>query len=266
MTGWELFGSAWDWEPSVLAGCAALAIAYCAMVRRRMSRAGYFLGGLCVLLFALVSPIDRLGDEYLFSVHVVQHLLLGLIVPLLLLLGTPEWLARQALRRPLILGAERVLGRVAVAWPAGVGTMLAWHVPVWFNAALAREALHVFQHLTFLVGGTIFWWPVLGPLKERRLAPWAAIFYLFSSCTTCSLLGAAITFGPAGLYPAYLQPEDRLGILRLIRVGWGLDAKGDQQLGGMLMWVPGCLIYLSAILATVARWYGTGESSAGESA
>src|SRR5207302_54415 len=102
-----------------------------------------------------------------------------------------------------------------------------------------------------LVSGTIFWWPVLGSLEERRLAPVAAISYLFSACTACSLLGAAITFAPAGLYTAYLQPEDRLGILRLVRYGWQLDPKSDQQLGGMLMWVPGCLIYLSAILATV---------------
>ena len=77
----------------------------------------------------------------------------------------------------------------------------------------------------------------------------AGVSYLFSACVCCSLLGAFLTFGPVGLYPAYLNPPARF---------WGLDPKSDQQLGGMLMWVPGCFVYLSGILSTVLRWYGSG--------
>jgi putative membrane protein len=134
--------------------------------------------------------------------------------------------------------------------------MLAWQLPPLFNAALANDTLHVFQHLSFLVTGTIFWWPILGPLEDRHLQPLGAVSYLFSACVCCSLLGAFLTFGPVGLYPAYLNPDDRLGILRLVRDNWGLDPKNDQQLGGMVMWVPGCFVYLSAIVSTVMRWYG----------
>jgi putative membrane protein len=125
--------------------------------------------------------------------------------------------------------------------------MLAWHIPTLFNAALANDGLHIFQHLSFLVTGVIFWWPILSPLQNRRLPALAAISYLFSACLCCSLLGAFLTFGPVGLYPAYLNP--------LVPNPFGLDPKSDQQLGGLLMWVPGCFVYLSAILATVMRWY-----------
>jgi putative membrane protein len=249
----KLLLTGWDWEPSVVVGCAALAIGYLAAMRRRLPlRALWFLGGVLLLLLDLVSPIDALADGYLFSAHIAQHFLLALVIPPLLILGLPT--LDLDMRLPAALPTF-------AAWLLGVGTMLIWHVPAFFNAALASDALHIFQHLTFLASGVIFWWPVLCPIEENRLPPIVAVPYLFSACTACSLLGAAITFGSPGLYPAYLHPDDRLGILPLIRDGWGLDAKSDQQLGGLLMWVPGCFVYLSAILATVSRWYRTPEDT-----
>src|SRR5580704_11717123 len=180
----------WDWEPSVVAGCAALAIGYLAIVRTRSPRRmPYFLVAIALLLLDLVSPIDTLGDQYLFSAHIVQHFLLALIIPPLFLLGTPRWLAAAALERSRLNKLERALGQPPVSWLLGVGTMLAWHVPILFNAALAKDGLHIFQHLSFLVTGTIFWWPILGPLEERRLPVLSVVSYLFSACVCCSLLG-----------------------------------------------------------------------------
>ena len=260
MTTRELLISAWDFEPSVVAGCLALAIAYLVIVRKRThARTACFLGGVLLLFLDLVSPIDTIGDSYLFSAHVLQHFLLALIVPILLLLGTPAFIAEAALKYRLLSRIELVVGRPPASWALGVGTMLLWHIPLLFNAALANDGLHVVQHLSFLVTGTIFWWPILTPLERQRLAPLPSIFYLFSACTACSLLGALLTFSPPGAYPTYLVPGDPLGALHLIRDGWGLDPKSDQQLGGMLMWVPGCFVYLSAILASVARWYAAPE-------
>jgi cytochrome c oxidase assembly factor CtaG len=242
----------WDWEPSVVVGCAALAIGYLAIVRTRgLMRMPYFLAGVALLLLDLVSPIDALGDRYLFSAHIVQHFLLALVIPPLFLLGTPRWLAAAALERSVLNKLERALGQPPVSWLLGVGTMLAWHIPALFNAALANDGLHIFQHLGFLVTGTMFWWPILAPLEERRLPMLSAVSYLFSACVCCSLLGAFLTFGPIGLYPAYLNPPTHL---------WGLDPKSDQQLGGMLMWVPGCFVYLAGILSTVMRWYASPEA------
>jgi putative membrane protein len=226
----------------VVAGCAALAAGYIVLVRKRWwKRSPYFLGAVLLLLLDLVSPIDTLADQYLFSAHVVQHFLLALVIPPLMLLGCP------AFQPGVVNKLERVLGHPPISWILGVGTMLAWHIPVFFNAALASNRLHVCQHLSFLVSGTIFWWPILGPLEDRHLAPLTAVSYLFGACVCCSLLGAFLTFGPVGLYPAYLNPAHPNP--------WGLDPKSDQQLGGLLMWVPGCFVYLSGILSTVMRWY-----------
>jgi putative membrane protein len=230
----------WDWEPSVVIGCAALAIGYLVVVRSRLSRAPYFLAGVLLLFLDLVSPIDTLADRYVFSAHVLQHFLLALVIPPLLLLGTPGFELR-ALNK-----LERAIGQPPVSWLLGVGTMLAWHIPALFNAALASDGLHIVQHLSFLVTGTIFWWPILAPVENMRLPALGGVAYLFSACLCCSLLGAFLTFAPVGLYPAYLNPPEHL---------WGLDPKSDQQLGGMLMWVPGCFVYLAAILSVVRRWY-----------
>jgi len=234
----------WDWEPSVVAGCAVLAIGYWLIARKRgLRRMGYWLAGVVLLLLDLVSPIDTLGDRYLFSAHVVQHFFLALVIPPLLLLGTPVFELGPVSK------LERAIGQPPVSWLLGVGAMLAWHVPALFNAALANDALHVVQHLSFLVTGVIFWWPILGPLEQRHLPPLAAVSYLFSACLCCSLLGAFLTFGPTGFYPAYAAGA------------FGLDAKSDQQLGGLIMWVPGCFVYLSAILTRIARWYAAPEST-----
>jgi len=260
MTGWQLFVSAWDWEPSVVAGCAALLLAYFASMRFRFPKvAWFFIAGIIVLLLALVSPLDTLGDTYLFSAHMLQHILLILIVPPLLLLGMPRELAQRILRVPLAVRLERILGRPILAWTLGVGTMWLWHWPLLYNAALANETIHIVEHLMFLVTATIFWWPVIGPIEELRMAPLGAVVYVFGACVAHTVLAILLTFAPLGLYPAYLQPVDTLHILPLIRDRWGLTPSADQQWGGLLMWVPACLVYLSVLLATLARWYRTPE-------
>jgi cytochrome c oxidase assembly factor CtaG len=263
MTTWDLLLSTWDWEPSVAIGCAALAIAYLLLARpRQLLKTALFLSGVLILLIGLVSPIDTLGDRALLSAHVLQHFLLALIIPPLWLLGMPQKLAEAALRIRWVARAEHLFSRPAVSWPLGVVPMIGWHIPALFNAALGSEPLHIFQHLSFLVSGTIFWWPILGPLADRRPGPLASIAYLFSACTACSILGAALTFMPVGGYPSYAQAAGQDELLRLVRTGWGLDPKTDQQIGGLLMWVPGCLVYLTAILASVARWFAAAESPA----
>jgi putative membrane protein len=181
-------------------------------------------------------------SQYPFSAHIVQHFLLALVIPLFMLLGTPRWFAEAALRRPILRRIEHMVGQPPASWLLGVGAMLTWHIPAFFNAALANEGLHIFQQLSFLIGGAIFWWPIFGPLRDRHLPAFGAVAYLFSACVCCSLLGAFLTFGPV-LYSHH--PNN-------VRV----DPRSDQQLGGMLMWVPGCFVYLSGILSTVMRWYG----------
>lgn len=264
MTNLELLAKAWDWEPSIVAGCVALALLYVWAVRFRITKSSlFFLGGVLLLLFSLVSPLDVLGGDYLFSVHVVQHLVLALMIPPLLLAGIDLQLAKRILSLPGAAAAEHILRQPALAWIIGVGSMAFWHIPAPFNAALANAPLHAMEHLWFLVSGTIFWWPVMSPLARSRLmaVPWAFL-YLFAACLAYILIGSTLTFSSPGIYPAYLHPHDEFGILPLVRGQWGLSAQADHQTGGLLMWVLGCSVYLCASMGMFARWYRDGRTAA----
>lgn len=262
MTTWRVLTTTWVWEPSVLLGCLALLAAYIQVARPLTARAALFVLGDVVLLIALVSPLDTLGDIYLFSAHMLQHLLLVLVVPPLLLLGVPPRLFERLLRWAPARRAERLLGRHVLAWALGMGTLWAWHAPALYEAALGNEGVHIVQHLSFLVAATIFWWPVVAPAPLRRLSSLGAVPYLLASSVTSSVLGVILTFAPPGVYPSYLHPIDTLGILRLARGGWGLTAHTDQQLGGLLMWMLSSPVYLAALIAALARWYSEPEADA----
>ena len=256
VTTLQLLQTSWSWYPSVIAGCVLLLLLYPLFVRPLSpSLTAWFGAGVLVIFLALVSPIDALGDDYLFSAHMIQHLLLVLVAAPLLLLGISRTLAEQLLEHPWIARLERILSRPPVAWLLGIGTLWVWHLPVLYNATLASEQIHIAEHLSFLVTGVIFWWPVVAPLDDHRLRPGPAIIYVFSAMVANTILGIILTFVPVGLYPHYLHPEDELGALSLIRHGWGLSAAADQQLGGLIMWVGGGLVFLAAILGILRRWY-----------
>lgn len=257
MSAWALLTTTWSWDPSVLLGSAALITAYFLLVRgeAHWGRALYFISGVLVVVVALESPLDELGDGYLFSAHMLQHLLLLLLAPPLLLLGLPGTFWGRLLRNPRLASVARFLARPALAWIIGMGTIWVWHAPPLYNAALADERIHIIEHLMFLVSATIFWWPALSPLREMRMAPLQGIPYLFGAAASSAVLGILLTFTPPGPYPEYLHPVDELGVLPLLRQQWGLTPGTDQQIGGLLMWVPGGLIYLSGILLSLGRWY-----------
>jgi cytochrome c oxidase assembly factor CtaG len=177
----------------------------------------------------------------------VQHILLVLIVPALLLLSLPRSLS---LRRSL-----RTFTHPLIGWVAGVGAMWLWHAPALCNAATTLKTVSVVQTTSLLLMGSVFWWQVLAPRDADRLSPLAGIAYLFTACIACSVLGIILTFAPVSICPAYQQPVDRLGILNAVRGQWGLTTERDQQIGGLLMWVPMCLIYVTAILAQLVRWH-----------
>ncbi len=260
MTTGQLLLRAWDWEPSVLLGCAALLVAYGVAVRPWTRRAAVFVAGVVVLLLALISPIDVLGDSYLFSAHMLQHLLLMLAVPPLLLYGIPPHAFARLLCWGVADRVERVVGRPLPAWLIGIGTLWVWHAPPLYDLALRYEGVHIVQHLCFLVAATIFWWPVIAPLPGRRhLSSFAAMPYLLLAALSSSVLGIVITFAPVGLYAPYLHPLDHLGALSLIRGQWHFSAQSDQQLGGTMMWILSSPVYLVATALALARWYGEGE-------
>jgi putative membrane protein len=251
----ELLLHGWEVHPTVVIGCAAMLAWYFAAPPRRRRYAVPFSLGVAVLALSLISPLDPLGDQYLFSAHMVQHLLLILIVPPLLLLGiAPERLMRWR-RHATARRWEKVLGRPSIAWASNMGMMTVWHIPALYNAANAITLVHVSEHLTFLITGCMFWWPIFTPIHSERMAPAAAMLYLFGAAVVSTVLGIVITFLPVGHYEPYLHPADELGALNLVRNGWGISAVEDEKLAGLIMWVPGCTIYFLAILLEIARWY-----------
>jgi putative membrane protein len=251
MTTWGLLTSCWWLDPLALAACLAAAVVY------GMPHAGRpgvrrlpLAVALLVLVLALMSPIGQLADGYLFSAHMLQHLLLVLIVPPLALLGAGPLLQG---RRGGSVG--RLLGRPLVAWALGVGAMWLWHERTLCDAASHSALVHRMQELSLLAMGTAFWWPILAPREESRLQPLSGALYLFTACVACSLLGILITFSPVEVCSVYAHPVDRLGVMALLRDGWGLTAQKDQQVGGLLMWVPACLVYGVGILALLGRLF-----------
>lgn len=260
MNIWQVLSSTWNMEPWVLVSALALLVGYGYATGFKFTRSSaLFISGIALYVLALISPLDYLGRTYLFSAHMIQHILLLLIVPLLLLLSIPKELAGKALRIKPIGYTMKVLGNPFVAWFLGVGAMWVWHMPSLHDMVLANENLYVAQQISFVVIGMIFWWPVFTPIESKRLSPLISTMYLATACLGCTILGMLITFAGAGLYAAYLNPVDTIGILPLLRGELCLTPGVDQQIGGLTMWVPGCLIYLAASMVTLARWYGAEE-------
>src|SRR5215467_12998417 len=163
-----------------------------------------FYFGVLVIFFALVSPIDALGDRYLFSVHMVQHLLLTLVGPPLLLIGTPGVLLKPLTRPRSVYLIARLLTTPFMAFFLFNADFWLWHIPALYDATLTNEGIHILEHVTFIVFGVINWWPMFSPLPEELppLSTGGQILYLFLSGMPMVALGAGLTFaGP--LYAPY---------------------------------------------------------------
>ena len=235
---------AWDPDLSVLIGCAALLVAYCSAHSSDLSRAGWFLAGMTVMLFALISPLDTLGDEYLFSAHMVQHLFITLVGPPLLLIGTPGWLLQPLLRNRVVFLIARVFTFPALAFFLYNADFWLWHAPPLYNATLENQGIHILEHVTFIVFGILNWWPIFSPSEELpRLSLGGQVLYIFLAGMPTVALGAGLTFFPP-LYAPYLAAP---------RI-WGLSAAVDQQLGGLIMWIPGNIFYIVIISILFIRW------------
>ena len=252
MTTSHFLISAWSWNPWVIAFCAAALFMGFARFRPQTA---WLLLGTAVFFLTLCSPVNALANGYLFSAHMLQHLLLLLIVPLLILLGLSGGAVPQGFENGRWRWANRILRRPVAAWLMGVGGMWLWHAPTLCNAAVSNVWVHRLQTASLLVMGLAFWWPIIGPWTRQRLVTLAGMIYLFTACLGCTILGIIITFSPVEVCSIYLHPMDRLGILPLIQGNWGLTPAKDQQLGGLLMWVPACLIYFFGILGLLVRWY-----------
>jgi putative membrane protein len=231
--------STWSSELGVLLGLASLAIGYVVYGRRARARgeapvsrwnvAAFVLGWLATAM-ALVSPLDAMGSV-LFSAHMVQHEVLMIVAAPLLVLSVP-WRTPEALRAHW-------------AWSLHAAAVLVWHVPSLFDAAVHDDAVHAMQHLSFFGTALLFWWSVLrsaaGPAQR---AYGVAVVSVFTTAVYTTLLGALLTVAPTAWYSAYASTTRP----------WGLSPLEDQQIGGLVMWVPAGLVYTAAGLWLFAAW------------
>jgi cytochrome c oxidase assembly factor CtaG len=245
------------WDPGILIPLAISAILYWRGSRSSPGIRDWeklsFWGGWVVLAAALVSPLHRLG-EVLFSAHMVQHELLMVVAAPLLLLGRPLLPFRWALpigwrfalgkfcKTTPVQSAWRGLTDPLVAWCIQAIVLWDWHAPVMFQATLGSEFVHTLQHLSFLLSSLLFWWAVMHG-QERRMGSSGSLVYLFTTAIHTSLLGALLTFSPHLWYPAYATTTQ----------AWGLTPLQDQQLGGLILWVPAGISYIIAGLAVTAK-------------
>jgi putative membrane protein len=214
----------------------------------------YFFVGYGLIILSVASPLHFLGENYLMSAHMASHVLILLVAAPLLVLGIPD----TETNKHWIRFSEFLSKHPWLPWMAGVCIMWFWHIPVIFNQLFQTDPLHILQniHLISLVlAGVIFSWPILGPMKTRPIAPLNAVLYLSAACIFCSILGLLITFAPAGVYTRYMHISDEFGFLNRIRSGNSISVMVDQQMAGLIMWVPGCIIYLTASMSLLMKWF-----------
>jgi putative membrane protein len=217
----------------------------------KRTHAAAFVAGWVALAAALMSPLNALGS-LLFSAHMVQHELLMVVAAPLLVIGRPlavwTWGLPPAWRRdvtygmrsPAVLALWGVLTYAPTAWALHGIVLWAWHIPAFFEAALANEALHTLQHISFFLTALLFWWAPLG--SRSRTGHGASMLYLFTTMVHTGALGALLTLSPTIWFASYGNTAAQLGI----------DPLEDQQLGGLVMWVPAGLAYLFAGIAAAA--------------
>jgi putative membrane protein len=255
----------WTWSPLVVIALVLSAMLYAVGAMRLKRRSAdalrwweiaCFAAGWLVLALSLLSPLHALGEQ-LFSAHMTQHELLMIVAAPLLVLGRPLvpllFALPQAWRERL--GAlskistfsrswHAVTGPV-VAWTLQAAVILVWHLPVLYQATLRSEAVHALQHTSFIVAALLFWWALVHG-RYGRMGYGAAVLYVFTTSIYTGALGALLTVAPRLWYPIYGNTTAQ----------WGLTPFEDQQLAGLIMWIPAGVVLLVVGLALFAAWVG----------
>jgi putative membrane protein len=257
----------WTWEPVTIVLLTASAAVYAIGVRRLWQRAGRgrgiagwqaaaFVLALCSLALALLSPVAWLSEQ-LFSAHMTQHEVLVLVSAPLLVFGQPLFAAMWALPRrwrervarstksPPFTGAWRALTAPVSVFVLHATALWIWHIPVLYEAALRNAGIHALEHLSFVVTAALFWWSMVHG-RYGRIGYGVAAVYVFLTAVHSSVLGALMTVAPSVLYGSYAGPASL----------WRVDPLEDQQLAGLLMWVPSGLLFIVLGLALFAAWLG----------
>jgi putative membrane protein len=245
----------WTFDPLILLSIALWVGVYVWRFRNARREAGgrgagwkqalAFSGFVLALLIALVSPIDALGEDYLFSMHMTQHILLGDIAPLLLLLSLSRVIMRPATRR--FHSIERRLGRAAnpytfiAIWFA---LLYFWHIPTFYVAAIQHPFVHATEHLFFFIAGCAIWWPLIQPVPMRyKLTGIATMGYVLVAKLGLGVLGLYLTWSKTVAYDYYAH------VPRI----WGLSPIADQNVGGAIMMLEQSLVLVTVFCILFVR-------------
>ncbi len=255
----------WEFDPGVVIPLVLSALVYARGARRSRgataSQIACFWAGWTSLTLALISPLHPLGEK-LFSVHMVQHEILMLIAAPLLVFSRPlvpmlwgfplPWRRRVGgwSKRPVVQRSWKFLTDPLSAWAIHAAALWLWHFPPFFQATLESDLAHTAQHLSFLLSALLFWWSLF--YAHGRMTYGASVLYVFTTAVHTSILGALLTLAPKLWYPAYAASASEFGITAL----------EDQQIGGLVMWIPAGLVYLGLGLYLFAQWLRESEAMA----
>jgi cytochrome c oxidase assembly factor CtaG len=234
----------WSFEPvpMVLAACAIGLYVHAAAARVRRwpaARSVSFVAGVLAVVFALGSGLDRYGDE-LLSIHMIQHLVLTLVAPPLLIAGRPLELALRAGHRGVLERIVRLRVPPLAAWAAFVVVMAGTHLPPFYDAAVRHPLLHELEHALYLASALVFWVPLIEP--RRPLGMVGRLLYLMLAMPVMSVIGVILDDSRSLVYPVYAAPARAAGV----------SALADQSRAGAIMWVLGSV--LMAVAALVVAW------------
>ncbi|HXF23020.1 MAG TPA: cytochrome c oxidase assembly protein [Gemmatimonadaceae bacterium] len=253
--GW----TGWSVHWSTVIGIAALAALYLWRAARAPAPGTptgrqklTFFAGLVVMFASLNGPLHDLSDSFLFSAHMVQHLLLTLLLPPLLIAGTPGWMLRPLIKHGAVRAVAKFVTRPVSCYVIFNLVIIGWHLPVFYNAALANHNIHIGEHLMFIAAAVLLWWPFLSPMPELpRLSYPGQLLYCFLTTLPMSVVAIYITMADHVLYPAYAAAP------RL----WHITPMMDQQAGGLIMWVPGSFVFYGLMTFVFFKWVARGEDS-----
>ena len=256
----------WRWDLGIVIPLTVFAVLYIAGAVRQRNvswlRHSFFVSGWLSLVVALDSPIHPLGEQ-LFSAHMLQHEILILVSAPLIAASHPGATCLWALlpRHRASVGTlvqriessrpVRFLIAPLTAWIIEAVVLWAWHIPALYQATLTSDAVHAAQHFSFFLSALLFWSALYG-VGRSAMNYGAATLYVFGAAAHCSALGALLTFSTVIWYPAYVTTTAQ----------WGLSPLQDQQLGGLLMWVPSGLVFIVIALVLFGRWLRESEKRA----
>lgn len=252
----------WNWDWLILLNLGLLSWCYQRGVGRLQTKSrskryagslssAAFAGSIVVLFVALISPLHTLSES-LASAHMVQHMLLMVVAAPLFVLGSPALVLTWGLPRSMLplldrcrrwLDAE-LLWQPWFAWLVYALALWLWHLPAAYQAALVDPLVHDVQHITFFAAACLYWRVLLEPVRRRQLQPIAAFVLLFTTTVHAMVLGVFMALSPAIWYDVYATRTQT----------WGLTPLADQQLAGLIMWMPACLVYPAVAAAVIGRW------------